>query len=213
MLLAAAVGIAIEAISEIRTPHRTPAPWTLVVIVVVMATKWLLARRVRAVGIDIGSTAVRADAWHHLSDAVTSAAAFVGISIALWGGPGWESADDWAALAASGVIFFNGVNMLRPTLQDLMDRMPGPEVVDPIRRAAESVEGVRATEKLAVRRTGMAYRVTIHVQADAKLPLDEAHILSGRVKSAIRAAVPAVQYVLVHMEPFAHLEGEQDVRI
>jgi len=91
--------------------------------------------------------------------------------------------------------------------------MPGPEIVDPIRRAAESVEGVRATEKLAVRRTGMAYRVTIHVQADAKLPLDEAHILSGRVKSAIRAAVPAVQYVLVHMEPFAHLEGEQDVRI
>ena len=80
-----------------------------------------------------------------------------------------------------------------------MDRMPGPEIVDPIRRAAESVEGVRATEKLAVRRTGMAYRVTIHVQADAKLPLDEAHILSGRVKSAIRAAVPAVQHVLVHM--------------
>ena len=213
MLLAAAVGIAIEAISEIRTPHRTPAPWTLVVIVVVMATKWLLARRVRAVGIDSGSTAVRADAWHHLSDAVTSAAAFVGISIALWGGPGWESADDWAALAASGVIFFNGVNMLRPTLQDLMDRMPGPEIVDPIRRAAESVEGVRAIEKLFVRRTGMAYRVTIHVQADAKLPLDEAHILGGRVKSAIRAAVPAVHYVLVHMEPFAHREGEQDVPI
>ncbi|HTK51046.1 MAG TPA: cation diffusion facilitator family transporter [Gemmatimonadaceae bacterium] len=149
MLLAAAVGIAIEAISEIRTPHRTPAAWTLVVLVAVMATKWILARRVRAIGIDIGSTAVRADAWHHLSDAVTSAAAFVGISIALWGGPGWESADDWAALAASGVIFFNGVNMLRPTLQDLMDRMPGPDVVDPIRHAAESVEGVRATEKLA----------------------------------------------------------------
>ncbi|HEX5073701.1 MAG TPA: cation diffusion facilitator family transporter [Gemmatimonadaceae bacterium] len=214
MLLAAAIGIAIEAISEIRTPHRTPAPWTLVVLVAVMATKWLLARRVRAVGIDIGSTAVRADAWHHLSDAVTSAAAFIGISIALWGGPGWESADDWAALAASGVIFFNGVNMLRPTLQDLMDRMPGPDVVEPIRRAAESVEGVRATEKLAVRRTGMAYRVTIHVQADPKLPLDEAHVLGGRVKSAIRAAVPAVQYVLVHMEPFdGGVRHERDVLI
>jgi divalent metal cation (Fe/Co/Zn/Cd) transporter len=104
--------------------------------------------------------------------------------------------------------------MLRPTLQDLMDRMPGPDVVDPIRHAAESVEGVRATEKLAVRRTGMAYRVTIHVQADAKLPLDEAHILGGQVKSAIRAAVPTVGYVLVHMEPFdGKAPNEQDVLI
>jgi cation diffusion facilitator family transporter len=203
MLLAAAVGIAIEAIAEIRTPHSTPAPWTLAVLVAVMTIKWLMSRRVRSVGIDIGSTAVRADAWHHLSDAVTSAAAFVGISIALWGGPGWESADDWAALLASGVIFFNGVNMLRPTLQDLMDRMPGPDVVEPIRRAAESVDGVRATEKLAVRRAGLTYRVTIHVQADPTLSLEAAHVLGGRVKSAIRAAVPSVQYVLVHMEPFS----------
>lgn len=93
--------------------------------------------------------------------------------------------------------------MFRPTLQHLMDRMPGPEVVEPIRHAAEGVEGVRATEKLAVRRAGMGYRVTIHVQADPELPLHEAHVLSGRVKSAIRAAVPEVQYVLVHMEPFA----------
>lgn len=88
-------------------------------------------------------------------------------------------------------------------MQDLMDRMPGPEIVEPIRRAAESVEGVRATEKLAVRKAGTTYRVTIHVQADPKLPLDEAHVLSGRVKGAIRAAAPMVQYVLVHMEPFA----------
>jgi cation diffusion facilitator family transporter len=202
MLLAAAVGIGVEAISEIRTPHRTPAPWTLAVLVGVMAIKWVMSRRVRAVGMDIGSTAVRADAWHHLSDAVTSAAAFVGISIALWGGPGWESADDWAALLASGVIFFNGVNMLRPTLQDLMDRMPSADVVEPIRHAAESVDGVRATEKLAVRRAGLTYRVTIHVQADPTLTLEQAHVLGGRVKSAIRAAVPSVHYVLVHMEPF-----------
>jgi divalent metal cation (Fe/Co/Zn/Cd) transporter len=92
--------------------------------------------------------------------------------------------------------------MLRPTLHDLMDRMPGPGIVEPIRHAAESVSGVLATEKLAVRRAGLGYRVTIHVQADPKLPLDEAHVLSGRVKSAIRAAEPAVHYVLVHMEPF-----------
>lgn len=145
---------------------------------------------------------MRADAWHHLSDALTSAAAFVGIAIAIAGGPGWESADDWAALAASAIIVFNGTGILRPALADLMDRMPGPEVVDAIRGVASGVTGVRAIEKLAVRKSGIVYRVIIHVQADASLSLHDAHILGGRVKSAIRVAMPHVQDVLVHMEPF-----------
>lgn len=202
MLLGAAIGIAVKAVGEIRIPHHTPAAWTLAVLVSVVAGKTLLSRVVRGVGITIGSTAVRADAWHHLSDAITSAAAFVGISVALIGGPGWEPADDWAALFASGIIAYNAVAIFRPALTDLMDRMPGPDVVDPVRRAAESVSGVLATEKLAVRKAGMVLRVTIHVQADPKMTLDAAHVLSGRVKAAIRSAVPRVQSVLVHMEPF-----------
>lgn len=202
MLVAAGVGIAVEAVSEIRTPHHAPAPWTLAVLVVVMVTKTALSRRVGEIGTAIHSTAVRADAWHHLSDALTSAAAFVGISIALVGGPGWESADDWAALAASAIIIANGAGILRPALADLMDRMPGADVVEAVRRVAAGVSGVLAIEKLAVRKSGMIYRVTIHVQADASLSLHEAHILGGRVKSAIRATMPQVQDVLVHMEPF-----------
>ena len=202
LLLGAAVGVALQSISEIRTPHLTPAPWTLAVLVGVVVVKWVLSRRVHAIGSAIGSTAVKADAWHHMSDALTSAAAFIGISIALWGGPGWESADDWAALLASFIIATNGIMMLRPALHDLMDRMPGPEIVEPVRRAAQSVAGVLATEKLAVRRSGLGYRVTIHVQADSQLPLHDAHVLSGKVKGAIKAALPEVQYVLVHMEPY-----------
>jgi cation diffusion facilitator family transporter len=167
-----------------------------------MLTKWLLSRRVRAVGADIGSTAVQADASHHMSDAITSAAAFVGIAIALRGGPGWESADDWAALLAAAVIAFNGAAMLRPALHDLMDRMPGADVVEPVRRAAESVDGVLATEKLFLRKTGVTYRATLHVQTDPAMPLHDAHVLGGKVKSAIRAAVPQVQSVLVHLEPY-----------
>lgn len=215
MLLLAAAGIAVEAIREIRTPHQFPAPWTLGVLAAVMVTKWTLSRRVGAVAANIGSTAVKADAWHHLSDAVTSAAAFIGISIALVGsrvagGSGWASADDWAALFASGVVAFNGLTMLRHAARDLMDRMPGEEIVEPVRRAAESVPRVRHTEKLAVRKTGLVYRVTIHVQADPGMSLADAHVLSGMVKSAIRTAVPQVQSVLVHMEPFdgAHATTE-----
>jgi cation diffusion facilitator family transporter len=202
MLLAAALGISIEAVRELRTPHHTPAPWTLVVLIVVMAVKWTLSRRVSVVGADIGSTAVTADASHHMADAITSAAAFVGISIAVLGGPGWESADDWAALFASCIIAFNGVAMLRPAIADLMDRTPSVDLTERVRRAAEEVAGVRAIEKLALRKTGLTYRADLHVQTDPMMPLRDAHVLSGKVKSAIRTAVPQVDSVLVHMEPY-----------
>ena len=202
MLLGAALVIAVEAVIEIRTPHHSPAPWTLAVLVGVIVIKWWLSRHVGSVASEISSTAVRSDAWHHLSDAITSTAAFVGISIAVWGGPGWESADDWAALVAAAVILYNGGRMLAESLGELMDRAVAPSLLDTIRSAAEGVDGVRATEKLAARKSGLHFRVTIHVQADPHLSLHEAHILGGKVKGAIRARLPNVQSVLVHMEPF-----------
>jgi cation diffusion facilitator family transporter len=181
MLLGAALGIAIEAVREIRTPHHAPAPWTLAVLVAVMIVKWVLARRVRTVGAEIGSTAVAADASHHFSDALTSAAAFIGITIALVGGPGWESADDWAAIAASIVICYNAVALLRPALDDLMDRMPDAPLVREVRATAGGVPGVLAVEKLLIRTSGIVFHCEIHVQADAALSLDAAHALGGRV--------------------------------
>ncbi len=202
LLLGAAVGVAIQAVREIRTPHHAPAPFTLVVLVVVVLVKEGLFRRVRQVGNEVGSTAVQADAWHHRSDAITSAAAFVGISVALLGGPGWEEADDWAALVAAGIIFVNGFGVLRPAVHDLMDRAPDSAVVARVGEAAGSIAEVRAVEKLKVRKHGLTYYVDIHVQADPAMSLHDAHVLSGRVKSAIRSAVPAVAGALVHMEPF-----------
>lgn len=202
MLLGAAVGIASEAVREIRTPHNTPAPWTLLVLVAVLVIKVALFRRTAAIGAAAGSTVVNADAWHHASDAMTSAAAFVGIAVAIWGGPGWEDADDWAALFASGVIFYNGVRLVRPALQDLMDRTPGGDVIDDVRLAAASVPGALAVEKLSVRKAGMVYYVDIHVQAYAGMTLRDAHDLGGAVKSAIRHALPRVRGVLIHMEPY-----------
>lgn len=202
MLLAAAVGISVAAVREIITPHHAPAPFTLIILVGVVVIKEGLFRRVFQVGAETGSTAVKADAWHHRSDAITSAAAFVGIAIALWGGPGWESADDWAALVAAGIIAFNGARLLQPAIHILMDRMPAPEVVARIEAAAKGVSGVEAIEKLRVRTFGTGYFVDVHVQADPDMPLREAHILSGKVKSAIKEAVPAVFDTSIHMEPF-----------
>ncbi|MFN8582118.1 MAG: cation diffusion facilitator family transporter [Gemmatimonadaceae bacterium] len=208
MLCGAAIGIAIEAVREIRTPHHAPAPFTLAVLVAVVLIKETLFRRIFTVADQTGSQAVRADAWHHRSDAITSLAAFVGISVALWKGPGWESADDWAALVAAGVIAFNGVKLLRPAVGDLMDRAPDRDVFERIELAALSVPDVRSVEKLRVRRNGTQLYVDLHVQADAEMSLHDAHIVSGKVKSNIRAAVPIVAGVLVHMEPYATMPAE-----
>lgn len=202
MLIGAAIAIAIEAVREIVTPHHIPAPWTLVVLVLVVLIKEVLFRKVKAVGSEVGSEAVHADAWHHRSDAITSLAAFVGISIAVMGGPGWESADDWAALFAAGVIAWNGQRVLRPAIAGLMDRSAEPGMRARIHEIAASVADVRAVEKVIVRRAGMDYFADLHVQADPSLSLHAAHIISGKVKSAIRAAMPNVRGVLVHMEPF-----------
>ena len=206
MMLGAAIGISVEAVRQIRTPHDPPAAWTLGVLVAVIIAKWVLSRRVHAVGADIGSTAVRADAWHHLSDAITSAAAFAGISLALWGVHArgrneWASADDWAALLAAAIITYNAMLLLRTAVDDLMDRMPGDEIVAPVRRIAARVDGVRAIEKLFVRKVGLGYRATIHVQADPAMRLDDAHALGHRVQKAILDEERRIASVLVHMEP------------
>lgn len=207
MLIAAGVGIALQAIREIRTPHEFPASWTLLVLLGVVVIKAVLARRISAVGRANSSAAVEADALHHMSDAVTSGIAFVGISVALigreyGGGPRWATADDWAALLASLVISWNGIAMFLVGLHDLMDRSPGLDILEPLRAAALDVDGVCAIEKLAARRAGNGYRVTVHVQASPTMTLEEGHALGGRVKVAMRSAGCRVQSVLVHMEPF-----------
>jgi cation diffusion facilitator family transporter len=207
MLLLAAMFIAVESIKEIRTPHEFPAIWTLAVLLGVVLVKGVLSRRVGAIGASTGSAAVDADAMHHMSDALTSGAAFVGISAALLGrhyggGAQWAAADDWAALAASLVIAYNGVRMFMTGLHDLMDRSPGLGVLTPLREAALAVPGVCDVEKLAARRVGVGYRVTVHVQASPAISLAEAHALGGRVKHAMLASGQRIQSVLVHMEPY-----------
>jgi cation diffusion facilitator family transporter len=202
MLVGAAFGIAIQAVREIRTPGDPPRVWTLVVLSVVILVKEVLFRRVGEVGEAVGSTAVQADAQHHRSDVLTSIAAFVGISVAVVGGPGWSSADGWAALVASGVILYNGVKMLTPAVNDLMDRAPHDDIVRRIADAAMSLPEVCAVEKLKVRKMGLAYFVDLHVQADPELSLHDAHIVSGKVKGAIRSTVRSVDEVLIHMEPY-----------
>lgn len=207
LMFGAATAIGIEAVREIRTPHHAPAPFTLWVLAAVIIVKELMAKRVLKVSEASGSVVVQADAWHHRADAITSAAAFIGISIALWGGAGWEAADDWAALVAAVVICVNGWLLFRRATMDLMDRAPDTALFERIAEAARQTSGVLAIEKLKVRKSGTSHYIDIHVQAEPTMSLHDAHILSGRVKGAIRGQVPTAAGVLIHMEPYEELEA------
>ncbi|HPA20334.1 MAG TPA: cation diffusion facilitator family transporter [Verrucomicrobiae bacterium] len=206
-LLGAAVGLAAMSVREILEPHHAPAAFTLGVLISVVVVKEVLFRLIRNVGQDIGSRAVEADAWHHRSDAITSVAAFVGISVALVGGEGYEAADDWAALLACVVIGSNGARLLRPALAEIMDAAPPDHVVAAIRDAAAGVGGVDALDKCRVRKTGLNYYVDLHVRVDGAITVLEGHRIAHRVKDAVRANHPEVADVLVHVEPQADATG------
>ncbi|MFL5468440.1 MAG: cation diffusion facilitator family transporter [Gemmatimonadaceae bacterium] len=202
MLLGAAAGIAIMAIREILRPHHLPAAFTLFVAAGVIIVKEILYQRVAKVGKEVGSTVIAADAWHHRADAISSLAAFIGISIAILGGPGWEAADDWAALIAAVLVAVNGVRTLRPAISGLMDEAPDHTVKERALNAALGVKGVRHVENLNVRGSGLGFHIDLHVQADPSMSLDDAHEIAAKVKYAILGAMPNVVKVLVHMEPY-----------
>ncbi len=200
-VIAAALGLAVQSVREIFTPHHAPAPFTLLVLVAVIVVKELLYRSVIRLGQNVESTAVQTDAWHHRSDALTSAAAFVGISIALVGGEGWQSADDWAALFACGLIAVNGCRLLSPALHEIMDTAPQGEMCRQIRAAALAVRGVSEVEKCLVRKMGLSFYVDLHVGVDGAISVRDGHDIAHKVKAVIRATDPRISDVLVHVEP------------
>jgi cation diffusion facilitator family transporter len=204
-VLVAAIGLAIESVREILTPHHGPAPFTLAVLVVVIVVKEILFRYVNRVGKEFESTAVQTDAWHHRSDALTSAAAFIGISVALIGGERWRSADDWAALFACAVIGANGVRLLLPAFHEIMDTAPGGKIVMSIQRVAASVPGVVEVEKCRARKMGLDFYVDLHARVDGNISVHQGHEIAHRVKAAIQQSNPRVADVLVHIEPAGNM--------
>jgi len=207
MLVGAGIGIAVEAAREIAAPHRAPQPFTLAVVLGVVLVKELLFRFVHRVGHETGSNALRADAWHHRSDAITSAAAAIGIAIALVGGPGWERADAWAALFASGIILWNGARVLRPSVEELMDRSAGSELVEETTRVAESCAGVYKVEKLLIRKMGLYYVADMHMEVAPEMTVRDSHSLAHHVKEDVQRRFPQIVEVTIHVEPAWDLSG------
>lgn len=200
-LLGAATGLTIQSIHALHTRHHTPSLWTLPVLLLIVAVKEVLFRKVASAGHKARSTAMKADAWHHRSDAITSVTAFIGISIALVGGKGFEQADNWAALFACAIIGFNGFLLFIPAVNEIMDAAPPKEIVEEIRTVAVAVEGVVDIDQCRVRKMGLEFYVDLHVGVDGSISVVEGHRISHRVKDAVRSSNPAIADVLVHIEP------------
>lgn len=206
MLIAAAIIIIYQSIHEIITPHHAPAPYTLYVLVLVVLTKETLFRYIIKVGDKIESTAVKVDAWHHRSDAITSAAAFVGILIALIGGNGYESADDWAALFAAGIIIINSYRLFIPALRELMDASPPANIEAKVRELASDVDGVLGLHKCGIRKMGFEYYVDLDILVNADISVREGHNLAHAVKNKLLKSNLRISNALIHVEPFATLK-------
>ncbi len=205
-LVASATVIAYQSIENIRTPHEIPEPYTLIVLAIIVVVKEFFYRVVSKKGDQTKSTALKADAWHHRSDAITSLMAFIGISIALFLGKGYENADDWAALLASVFILYNAYQILRPALGEVMEEHMFDEMIEHIREEAQRVSGVRETEKCFVRKAGMTFHVDLHLGVDAGISVRQGHDIAHRVKNRLLSEFPEIADVLIHIEPFEVLK-------
>jgi cation diffusion facilitator family transporter len=200
-LITSATIIAYESIRHIGTPHELPSTYTLIVLGAIIIWKEISFRLVMRKSWETKSSALKADAWHHRSDAITSVAAFIGISIALILGKGYEAADDWAALFASGFILYNSYQIFRPALGEIMDEHVYDDLVDEIRLVAKTVDGIEATEKCFIRKAGMKYHVDLHATVNAALTVRQGHDLAHKLKDTLRNKIPHLGHVLIHIEP------------
>ena len=200
MLLAALV-IFRDSITNIQQPHRAPAPYTLIILVLVVLVKEGLFRWVKKAGEELNSSALKADAFHHRSDAITSVAAFVGISIALLGGPGYEMADDYAALVAALFIGYNAYIIARPAMGELLDESLDPQMHEHIVKIAEAVPGVINVERCHSRKMGTSHQVDLHIWVDGQLTVSEGHRIAHSVKNQLREQIQQIADVHIHVEP------------
>jgi cation diffusion facilitator family transporter len=200
-LVASAFVIAHDSIQNIQNPHQLPKPWTLLVLAIIILWKELSYRLVIKKSKETNSSSLKADAWHHRSDAITSVAAFIGIGLALFFGDNFAAADDYAALFASGFILYNSYLIFRPAFAELMDENVYEELIEKIRAESIKVKGVVGTEKCHIRKTGMSYHLDLHALVDGKISVTKGHDISHKLKDKLIEEIPELRHVTIHIEP------------
>ncbi len=201
-LIVAGLVIGAQSVREILTPHRAPEWFTLPVLVAVVLSKELFARRIAGLSEKSHSCALKGDAWHHRSDAITSAAAAVGIAVALVGGPAYAAADDWAALVACAIVLFNGGRIITQAFHENIDGKSDVGIEKEIRRCSTEIEGICRIEKCRVRKSGSFYFAEVHVQVDPDCSVKVGHDIAHLLKRHAISEIPRLYDMLIHIEPY-----------
>jgi cation diffusion facilitator family transporter len=201
LLVASAIAVIWEALATLATPSPQPEIYTLVIAAASIVLKEVVFRYNVAVADRTRSLSLRASAWDHRSDALSSLAVFIGLVLVLLGGPAWHAADHWAAVFVGLCIGWTGSRLFWSSLQELLDRQAEPEILEAVRKEAMAVPGVQQIEKLLARKSGMEYLVDIHVEVNPLLSVREGHAIAHAVKDRIISRMPTVKDVLVHIEP------------
>lgn len=200
-LIISATMIAYQSILNIQTPHKIPKLWTLLILGGIILWKEISYRIVIKKSDETKSSSLRADAWHHRSDAITSITAFLGILIANVFGKGFETADAWAALFASIFILYNSYVIFRPALGEIMDEHLYDDLTDEVRRIALTVDGILGTEKCFIRKAGMRFHLDLHAIVNGTSSVREGHDLAHKLQDTLRNEIPNLGHVLIHIEP------------
>jgi cation diffusion facilitator family transporter len=195
------LAIGVQSIRRLLDPGTAPAAYTLIALAVAILGKGGLGVLLSRAADRIGSSAIKADAHHHYSHMLTSAAAMVGVGLAVVGGPRFITADAWAALLVAAVIGYNSVRVGRPALAEVMDAAPEPEIEAAVRQSASQVGGVERLTGCAVRKMGFDYYVDLHVAVEGSISVREGHSIAEAVEARICSDFPRVREVLVHVDP------------
>ena len=201
LLLLTGVGIfwrSFETLDRLQTPQM----FALYPLYVAAVVKMVLAVAKKRVGRRIGSSALEADAWHDITDLLSTAVAFCAIGLALLNPIRFGAADHVGGMLIGLIVVFVAVRLVWNTVAYLTDTMPGHELMEQIRPVALTIPGAMDIEKCYARRTGMKYHVDLHLEVDPELTVRASHEIARTVKNTIRARFDWVEDVLIHVEPF-----------
>ncbi len=200
ILLLAGAAIFWHSMSSLSERTRLPA-YALYPLFASVGIKIALSVAKFRVGRQISSTALQADAWHDMTDLLSTFVALVSVGLNLLNPARFATADHIGGILIGIIIFALSIQVVHRTIDNLLDTMPDPEKLAEVRRAALSVRGALGIEKCFARATGLRYHVDLHLEVDPDLSVRASHEIATLVRGAIKDTLPWVADVLVHVEP------------
>ena len=205
-LIIAGVGLMINGIDlVVKSINGTPLPRPgylalIIAIVSIISKEWLYHFTAKK-GREVNSQAVIANAWHHRSDAISSIGTLIGIAGAMFLGEHWRILDPAAAIVVSLFIIKSGYDIMKPSIDELLEASLPEEQEAEIIRIVTAIPGIKNIHNLRTRRIGNEIAVDLHAKMDGNLSLSAAHAIATLAEKAIKQRFGENSFINIHMEP------------